>query len=254
MRGHRCQIMESFAKKVKDQLKAEEAKKKCCKFTENAIAALEARKKEDIGEELSDIFSKCRCDSCRTAFLRRMFIIFGGVTDPEKSYHLDFTFVHENSCTAAEKILLESGFDFRKTMRREKYVLYMKDSSAIEDFLAAVGASSAAFDFMNNKIMREFRNSVNRQVNCDTANIEKQLAAGKKYIEAISELVKAEKMDALPEDLRETARLRYENDQLSLTELGRMLTPEVSKSGVRHRLERILECSREILGKREQQI
>ena len=241
--------MESFAKKVKDQLKAEESKKKCCKFTENAIDAMADRRKEDIGEELSDIFAKCRCDGCRTVFLRRLFIIFGGVTDPEKSYHLDFTFIHENSCAAAEEILLSCGFDFRRTMRREKYVLYMKDSSAIEDFLAAVGASSAAFDFMNSKIMREFRNSVNRQVNCDTANIEKQLAAGKKYIEAISELVKADKMDALPEDLRETARLRYEYEQLSPTELGRMLTPQVSKSGVRHRLERILEFSRELFGK-----
>ena len=105
--------MESFSKKVKDQLKAEESKKKCCKFTENAMCELEARKKEDIGEELSDIFSRCRCDSCRTVFLRRMFILFGGVTDPEKSYHLDFTFVHENSCTAAEEILLACGFDFR---------------------------------------------------------------------------------------------------------------------------------------------
>jgi len=239
--------MESFAKKVKEQLKAEQIRKKCCKFTENSMTDLASRKKEDIGSELSEIFSKCRCDLCRTVFLRHLFIIFGGVTDPEKSYHLDFTFNEENSCIAAEAILLSMGFDFRRTTRREKHVLYMKDSALIEDFLAAAGASSAAFDVMNEKIVREFRNSVNRQVNCDTANIEKQLAAGKKYIEAIRLLIEADKIDSLPEDLRETALLRYENHQLSLTELGRMLTPEVSKSGVRHRLERILAFSRETL-------
>lgn len=253
MRGYRSQIMESFAKKVKEQLSAEETKKKCCKFTENSMIELSSRKKEDVGAELGEIFEKCRCDACRLVFLRHLFIIFGGVTDPEKSYHLDFTFCEEGSCAAAEKILLSMGFDFRRTMRRAKHVLYMKDSASIEDFLASIGASSAAFDVMNSKIVREFRNSVNRQVNCDTANIEKQLAAGKKYIEAIRRLVETDKMDSLPEDLRETARIRYENEQISLTELGRLLTPQVSKSGVRHRLERILEFYRETLENQDQE-
>ena len=138
------------------------------------------------------------------------------------------------------------GFSFGASVRRGKYVIYMKNSTDIEDFLVFIGAQTAAFDVMNEKIVREFRNSVNRQVNCDTANIEKQLAAGKKYIDAVRLLIEADKIDSLPDELRETALLRYENHQLSMTELGRLLTPEVSKSGVRHRLERILEFSREI--------
>lgn len=239
--------MESFSKKVKEQLAAEEPKKKCCRYTDNDMAALAPRKKEDIGEDLRSVFEKCRCDGCRMTVLRRLFRIFGAVTDPEKSYHLDFTFSESGSCDAAEEILAELGFDFRRTMRREKHVLYLKDSSAIEEFLVTIGASAAAFELMNSKIVRDFRNSVNRQVNCDTANIEKQLAAGKKYIEAIGKLMEADKMDALPDDLRETAKLRYENDQLSLTDLGKLLNPPVSKSGIRHRLERILLLSQELL-------
>lgn len=239
--------MESFSKKVKEQLAAEEPKKKCCRHTDADMQALAPRKKEDIGVELREIFAKCRCDACRTTFLRQLFRIFGSITDPEKSYHLDFTFTESGSCGAAEEILAEFGFDFRRTMRREKHVLYLKDSSAIEEFLVTIGASAAAFDLMNSKIIRDFRNSVNRQVNCDTANIEKQLAAGKKYIEAIDRLMQAEKIEALPEDLRETARLRHDNTQLSLTELGNLHNPPVSKSGVRHRLERILLLSEDLL-------
>lgn len=242
--------MESFSKKVKIQLAAEEIKKKCCRTTDSEMASLLPRKKEELGEELRVIYENCRCDNCRIVYLRRLFELFGSVTDPQKSYHLDFTFLGESSCDAVEEVLAEMGFDFRRTVRRdkndrEKYVLYIKDSSAIEDFLVALGASSAAFDVMNSKIVHEFRNSVNRQVNCDTANIEKQLAAGKKYIEAIQQLIDSGRIEALPEELRETARLRYENDQLSLTDLGKLLNPQVSKSGVRHRLERIMAFAEE---------
>ena len=240
--------MQSFSKKVKEQLRAVETKKKCCKFTENSIKAIEGKKNLNISSELYEIFSKSRCEMCKTVFIKELFLLYGGVTDPEKSYHLDFTFIDENNCFAVEKILISCGFDFKCTKRKEKHVLYMKDSSSIEDFLAYIGASAAAFDVMNSKIVREFRNSVNRLVNCDTANIEKQLTAGKKYIEAIKTIIDADKLEALPEDLRETARLRIENDQMSLTEIGRLLTPQVSKSGVRHRLERILDFSREISG------
>lgn len=239
--------MESFSKKIKSLLATEEPKKGCCRYMENNLLSLSPRKKEDIGDELREIFSKCRCESCRITYLRNLFRLFGSVTDPAKAYHLDFTFAKSGSCNAAEEVLEQLGFAFRRTMRREKHVLYLKDSSAIEDFLVAIGASAAAFDVMNSKIVRDFRNAVNRQVNCDTANIEKQLAAGKKYIDAIGRLKEADKIDALPDELRQTAVLRYENDQLSLTDLGNLFNPPVSKSGIRHRLERILKLSEELL-------
>ena len=243
--------MESFSKKVKDQLAAAEPKKKCCRFTDDAMEALVSRKREDIGEELRQVYEKSRCDNCRITFLRRLFRMYGAVTDPEKSYHLDFTFGESGCCDEAEEILADLGFDFRRTMRRDKHVLYIKDSSAIEEFLVMIGASAAAFELMNEKIMRDFRNSVNRQVNCDTANIEKQLSAGKKYVDAIAKLMESGRIEALPEDLRLTARLRYENEQMILTELGNLHNPPVSKSGIRHRLERILRLSEELLKEQE---
>jgi len=129
----------------------------------------------------------------------------------------------------------------RSASGRETWILYYKSTAEMEDFLAYIGASGAAFDIMNAKIVKEFRNSVNRQVNCDTANIEKQVEASKKYIEAIRLLIDTGAITKLPEALQKTARLRLEYDQVSLTELGNLCEPKVSKSGMKHRMEKLLE-------------
>lgn len=192
------------------------------------------------GGNLAEAYSKCLCDGCRAVLVREMFIKYGSITDPAKQYHLDFSFKTEEERDAAYEILSSVGFDFRKTVRRERFIIYIKESSVIEDFLVYMGAQNAAFDVMNSKIVHEFRNSVNRQVNCDTANIEKQLASVKKYTDAIKLLEENGKLDTLPDELKETARVRMENEQLSLADLGALLTPPVTKSGVRHRLDKIL--------------
>ena len=192
------------------------------------------------GGNLAEAYSKCLCDGCRAVLVREMFVKYGSITDPAKQYHLDFSFKTEEERDAAYEILSSVGFDFRKTVRRERFVMYIKESSVIEDFLVYMGAQNAAFDVMNSKIVHEFRNSVNRQVNCDTANIEKQLASVKKYTDAIKLLEENGKLDTLPDELKETARVRMENEQLSLADLGALLTPPVTKSGVRHRLDKIL--------------
>ncbi|MBE6626176.1 MAG: DNA-binding protein WhiA [Ruminococcaceae bacterium] len=235
-------MTESFSKKVKNQLEAVEIKKKCCKFTSVALSDLD--KKADSAQLLGEIYRKCRCDVCREVFWRTLFTVYGSVTDPEKSYHMEFSFYHEDVRDSVMEMLLDTGFEFRPSVRKNKYIMYVKDSAVIEDFLVYMGAHGAAFDVMNSKIVHEFRNSVNRQVNCDTANIEKQLQAVKKYTDAISALIDSGKIDSLPADLKETAMLRIENDQLSLTDLGKLMNPPVSKSGVRHRLERILELAK----------
>ena len=135
----------------------------------------------------------------------------------------------------------------RRTQRTKQYIYYLKDGEAIADFLAYIGANTAAFDFMNSRIEREFRNNINRQVNCDTANIEKQLRAVRKYNDVIGQLVASDKIDSLPAELRETAILRLENEQLSLTDIGKLLKPPVSKSGVKHRLDKIMALAEDIL-------
>ena len=227
---------ETFSSKIKSQLGEEIIKKKCCKYTVNAV--LSARGRDDA-ELLSTIYSKCRCETCRDVFVRALFMICGSVTDPEKSYHLDFTFKNEAEALAMQEILAERGQDFRLSVRREKFVLYIKESSAIEDFLVYIGASAAAFEVMNSKIVHEFRGSVNRQVNCDTANIGKQLAAVKKIKKAVEVLVDTGKYDTLPPEIREAARLRIENDQLSIEGIAALANPPVTKSGMKHRLEKL---------------
>ena len=242
-------MMESFSQKVKEQLAGEEIRKKCCRFTDDALAALS--KNGSNSGQLTEIWNKCRCDGCRIAYLRRLFLLHGSVTDPVKSFHLDYSFRYPEEAQAVLEILTEMGLDFRPAERRGRQVLYLKDSTAIEDFLVSIGAQNAAFDVMNTKIMNEFRNSVNRQVNCDTANIKKQLATSQKYIEAIRYLMDTGKFDSLPEELRSTARLRMENDQLSLSDLAKLTNPPVSKSGIKHRLEKILSHAEELRGTEE---
>jgi len=236
---------ESFSAKIKEQLREEEIRKKCCRRIYTDILALENSTPEDFPAALDSIVRKCRCENCAPACVRALFLLFGSMTDPAKSYHLDFTVKTEGERDAIHQILTDLGLDFRATMRAGKYVVYIKDSAAIEDFLVFMGAQTAAFELMNRKIEREFRNSVNRQVNCDTANIEKQLASAKKYIEAVRYLIDAGSIDRLSPELKNTALLRLENEQLNLADLGRMVNPPVSKSGMKHRLEKILAFANE---------
>jgi len=236
---------ESFSAKIREQLREEEIRKKCCRRIYTDILALENSTPEDFPAALDSIVRKCRCENCAPACVRALFLLFGSMTDPAKSYHLDFTVKTEGERDAIHQILTDLGLDFRATMRAGKYVVYIKDSAAIEDFLVFMGAQTAAFELMNRKIEREFRNSVNRQVNCDTANIEKQLASAKKYIEAVRYLIDAGSIDRLSPELKNTALLRLENEQLNLADLGRMVNPPVSKSGMKHRLEKILAFANE---------
>lgn len=208
------------------------------------VMSLSDRKSEDNSAVMGEVFDKCRCDGCKSVFVRGIFNLYGSVTDPKKQYHLDLSFKHEPEAAVMAEILDGLGFYFHRIKRRERHILYLKESAAIEDFLVFIGAQTAAFEVMNSKIVREISNSANRQVNCDTANIEKSVASRKKYAEAVKKLNDSGRINTLSDELRETARLVAENEQYTLADLGRMLNPPVSKSGVRHRLLKILEYAR----------
>ena len=234
---------ESYSSVLKKQLSMIDIKKKCCSYTFFSLD--DVRKTADSSSLISDGYSKSRCDMCRSVFVRRLFTLYGSVTDPMKSYHLEFSFPFEKEREVSLSILEDCGFEFHETKRKNRFIAYTKSSEEIEQFLVFIGSSASAFDVMNSKIVHDFRNSVNRQVNCDTANIEKQLNAAKTQIEAIKYLEKTGRMEALTSDLRETADLRLANSQLSYSDLGKLMEPKVSKSGVKHRLDKLVEIYRE---------
>lgn len=235
-------MRESFSQKVKNQTAAAEIRKKCCRHTLSDMAGDAV----PGPERLRDIWEKCRCDGCRAVFFRELFRLCGSVTDPKKSYQLDFSLEDPESAALLRDCLGEAGFSFGSSVRKGRSVLWLRDSGSVEDFLAYLGATSASFDVMNAKIDREFRGNVNRQVNFDTANIEKQLKAVRKYADAVESLKTAGRYDLLPEDLRTTGDLRVANEQLNLEELGKLHDPPISKSGVKHRLEKILRAAEEL--------
>ena len=237
---------DSFSKKCKNALTALPIKKKCCRYIWDAVMAYPKEDTPETAAQITGWGESCRCENCMSVLIRGLFIRNGTITDPEKRYHLEFAFRKETARDAAAILLSDAGFDMHTSVRhsaggRDTWILYYKSTADMEDFLAYIGASGAAFDIMNTKIVKEFRNSVNRQVNCDTANIEKQVEASKKYIEAIRLLLDTGAITKLPESLQQTARLRLEHDQVSLTELGNLCEPRVSKSGMKHRMEKLLE-------------
>ena len=149
-------MRESFSQKVKNQTAAAEIRKKCCRHTCSDLAGDAV----PDPERLRDSWEKCRCDGCRTVFFRELFRICGSVTDPKKSYQLDFSLEDPESAAFVRDCLGEAGFSFGSSVRKGRSVLWLRDSGSVEDFLAYLGATSASFDVMNAKIDREFRGNV----------------------------------------------------------------------------------------------
>ena len=182
-------------------------------------------------------------DCCRRSFIRGAFLAGGAITDPEKSYHLELVTDHYSVSRETYSLLLEMGFNPKETVRGGNNITYFKQSSAIEDFLTMIGAPIHAMELMSAKIEKDMRNSVNRKVNCDTANVTKIIDAAAIQIDAIKKIENAGAFEALPEKLRQTAHLRLQNPELSIKELAEASTPPVTKSCVNHRLRKIIEIS-----------
>lgn len=182
-------------------------------------------------------------ESCRLAFFRGAFLTAGSVTDPQKRYHLELITSHYSVSREMQSLLQEGGFAPRVTTRKANYVTYFKQGEAIEDFLTAIGAPVAAMSVMNAQAEKHLRNGVNRRVNCEEANLDKVVDAAVNQVMAIRRLEAAGVLALQPEKLRETARLRRDNPEDSLSELAEKCVPPVSKSTVNHRLRRLLELA-----------
>lgn len=232
----------SFSKRTKEMLISAQTKKGCCKKTyKKAIAVFEFGDISEINKAIAEAESFWKCPSCAGLFVRAAFVCYGSVTDPAKAYHAELSLPVESTAELMRGLLTNAGYPPKSSRRKGKYILYYKDSEAIEDFLAFIGATGAAFELMNSKIVREVRNQTNRAVNCDTANIGKAIESAGKLARIIQNLKSSGLFERLPAELQITAELRLKYDQLSMAELGARHEPPISKSGVKHRLDKISE-------------
>lgn len=182
---------------------------------------------------------------CRLAFLRGAFLAGGSVTDPAKRYHLELVTSHYHVSRETPALMQEAGFAAKTAARGANYVLYFKRSDHIEDFLTALGAPVAAMEVMTAKLEKDLLGSVNRRVNCDAANVDKSVTAAQEQIAAIARLEARGALTALPDRLREAARLRVDNPELTLAQLAELCDPPVTKSCFNHRLRKLVELSGE---------
>ncbi len=178
-------------------------------------------------------------EGCNQAFFRGALLAGGSVTEPSRSYHLELVTDHYHVSREVCAVLQEMGFEPGSAGRNGRYITYFKNSEVIEDFLTTIGAPVAAMEIMSEKINKSMRNSVNRLINCDEANSDKTVAAAEKQLAAIRKLQEQGVLDTLPAKLRETARLRQENPELSISQLAELCDPPVSKSCLSHRLHRL---------------
>lgn len=181
------------------------------------------------------------CDSCPRFFLAGAFLAAGSLTDPKKQYHLEILLNNEKRADLVSKILEILVEAPGKIKRNGGVGLFYKKSSTIEDILSYLEANDAYFAFVNGKIENDLRNDANRASNCEMRNIQRSVKASQKQIDAIESLMALGEFEKLPNDLKETAEARVKYPDLPLSELAKMHQPPITKSGLDHRLKRILD-------------
>ena len=247
----------SFSREVREELANKYTRARDCQKAELcACLALgskfdftQAGKKFNITKE--DIEGIPPEDLTRTpaekrAFLRGAFIAAGSISDPEKGYHLELICETKENAQFIESLIKSFDIVCHTVLRNGRQVVYIKDGDGIADFLRCVEGSTSLMKFENIRIVREMRGSVNRQVNCETANINKSVQAADRQIRDIELIDHTIGLDALDEPLRLVADARLDNPDISLEELGRTLTPPLGKSGVNHRLRKISDIAEKI--------
>ncbi|MES9682818.1 DNA-binding protein WhiA [Gottfriedia acidiceleris] len=193
----------------------------------------------EIAKEL--IAKKC----CKRSYLRGAFLAGGSVNNPEtSSYHLEIFSLYKGHTEEICRLMNEFGLNAKTLERRKGYITYLKEAEKITEFLNVVGAHSALLRFEDIRILRDMRNSVNRLVNCETANLNKTISAAFRQIENIRYIQNSVGLDILPPKLREIAELRVAYEDVTLKELGEMVSSgAISKSGINHRLRKIDEIA-----------
>ena len=183
-----------------------------------------------------------KCSICEQSFFRGAFLSCARINDPEKGYHLEFSFHSDNIAIESKfyRFLSVLGFVPKIINRKNNLGLYIKNNSVISDVLYYIGAVKMSFEYSNTGIEKEIRNNENRATNCVTNNIFRSVSASHKQIEAIERLREFHKLETLTDELKETAMIRLNNPEASMVELALLHSPPISKSGLNHRLKKII--------------
>lgn len=197
-----------------------------------------------LTKTVSSLLIKNSC--CARAWLRGAFLSVGSMSDPRKSYHLEFVCDEKAQAEQLREVLLEFQIEARIIGRKKYQVVYLKEGEGIVELLNVMGAHVSLMELENMRILKEMRNSINRRVNCETANISKTVTAAGRQIEDILLIRDRYGFENLPDNLRQMAEVRLEYPDAALKELGGYLEPVVGKSGVNHRLRRLSEIADKI--------
>ncbi|MBR1770965.1 MAG: DNA-binding protein WhiA [Lachnospiraceae bacterium] len=198
----------------------------------------------DLAEPVDPLLLKNSC--CQRAFLRGAFLSVGSISDPAKGYHLEFVCASAQKAEQIQRVLLNFEIEAKIVLRKKYHVVYLKEGERIVDLLNVCEAHVALMEFENLRILKEMRNSINRRVNCEAANITKTVNASSRQIEDIVYIRDHGGFGHLPEGLRQMAEVRLEHADASLKELGTYLDPPVGKSGVNHRLHKLSEIAEKL--------
>ena len=200
----------------------------------------------ELQKGVSPMVTRNTC--CKRAFLRDSFLCLGSISDPNKGYNLEYVCDTEAQASSLKEMIESFDIEARIVRRKKYFVLYIKEGAGIVDLLNIMEAPVSLMNLENLRIVKEMRNSINRRVNCEVANITKTVNAAAKQIEDITYLKEHYGFDNLQRGLRDMAEVRLENPEASLLELGRLLDPPVGKSGVNHRLRKLSELADKVRG------
>ena len=236
--------IDSFSKKVTYRLVLEDEGLikqilLTCKFPEKFK---DIRKEYNVG---SSIVLRQSC--CKRAFVRAAFLAIGSLSDPQKAYHFELSLGSEKEAESLKKIIEALGIEIKFIIRKKNYVLYLKEAEQISEILRLMEAPLALMDFENTRIVKDVRNSVNRKLNCEVANLNKTVVASLKQVEGIELIREKLGLESLPQNLKEVAYLRLEYPEASLKELVERMDGKVGKSGLNHRLRKLLEIAQNLM-------
>lgn len=215
------------------KIPAAEERRRVIEYFDHEINAISLRINRGVFED----------DECYGAFLRGVFLSCGSIANPDKGYHLEFVIPYHNLSLDLLKILTDYGLKAKHIIRKYSHVIYLKESESIEDLLTLMGAVNSSLELMGIKIQKNVRNKINRQMNFESANMSRSIEAGLAQVEAIEIIERKQGLDSLSDELKEVAVLRRENPDMSLKQIGENLKIPISRSGVNHRLKKIMEIA-----------